>query len=488
MPTSTCTAGSEKSCDKTASQDSFFRARSIFINSLSIVYLIAFISVFLEIDGLLGPQGLHPVNDFLKEAKAQLPVYERLWLIPSVFWLSSTSTALSFTTIIGALSSLAVMYHRSQRVALLLCWLLYLSIVAVGGPFFQYQWDSLLLETGFLAIFLPTSKLNDKSSSSSLFLLHWLAFRLMFSSGIAKLVSQDPSWRSLKALSFHFETQPLPTPLAYYVDKLPDPILQTSCALTLIIELVFPFLFFATPKMRRFAALSCILLQVLIALTGNFGFFNLLSIILCLSLLDDSFLRRPLKSETATLCPRFLSTPSIAVVLLSVVPLLGVATPSYQPPTILKSVYNWTGSFRLINSYGLFSVMTRERLSVVIEGSNDGELWQEYKYRWYPQSEARGLNFIAPFHPRLDWQIWFTQFSPPQRIPWFRQLVGGILADSKPILSLLDNEGEFLPPTQIRALLYRYEFTKRHDRKILGKNWERTLLGLYLHPVKATKD
>ena len=488
MSESTCTNGSENSCENSASQFSYIRARTIFTNCLSLIYFIAFASLFVEIDGLLGPQGLHPANQFLKDAKAQLPAYERLWLIPSVFWLSSSSLSLVTCTAFGALTSLAILYHRSQRVALMLCWVLYLSVVAVGGPFFQFQWDSLLLETGFIAIFLPATRQRNRESSSSLFLLHWLAFRLMFSSGIAKLVSQDPSWRSLSALSFHFETQPLPTPLAYYVDKLPASILQTACLLTLVIEVVLPFLFFAAPRMRRFAALSCVLLQCAIALTGNFGFFNLLSIILCISLLDDEFLRRSKSDNRPTLHPRFFSAANIVVVLLSTVALLKVATPSYSAPKTLESVYNWTTSFRLVNSYGLFSVMSRERLTIVIEGSNDGELWQEYKYRWYPQDEAKGLNFIAPFHPRLDWQIWFTQFSPPQRLVWFSQLVGGILSDSKPVLSLLKNDGEFMPPKQIRALLYRYEFTKRHDRKILGKTWERTLLGLYLHPVKATKD
>lgn len=468
----------------TTSEDqlrSFTKARELFLHGLAVIYLLAFATLLPQIQGLLSPEGIFPVSDFLSAVAKQHSIYQRLWLIPSVFWLASSSTALYGVLLLGCVSSL-LSHVRALRIwSLSLCWLLYLSLVAAGGPFFQFQWDLLLLESGFIGILFASR--SAKLQAGALFLLHWLLFRLLFSSGAVKLLSGDPHWRSLEALYYHFETQPLPTPLAYYLHRAPHWFLKTLCALTLIIEIICPFFIFARPTARRTVAVLFICFQLAIAATGNYAFFNLLTIVLCCTLLDDKLLSRTTPIAHSALQPRLKSISAVLLFAISLIPFSNTLLP--QLPWGIDRLHSWSANFRISNSYGLFAVMTTKRLLVVLEGSVDGgQQWDEYHYAWHPQETSQAPRFIAPHHPRLDWQIWFAQFVPPKNLGWFIPLAGGLLADSKAITSLFHTEKSPSPPKQLRALMYHYQFTSRHEKKILNRWWERRVTGIYLHPVR----
>ena len=332
-------------------------------------------------------------------------------------------------------------------------------------PFTSFQWDALLLETGFLAIFAGAPWLAVA--------YRLLVFRLMFESGLVKLSSGDPNWRNLHALRYHFFTQPLPNPLAYYANELPGWLLDSFVFSTFLIELVVPFFLFAFPRrVRQVAAGLLVLLQLVIALTGNFAFFNLLSIVLCLWALDDNCLEGWYRWKVAPRArfAQVLNGAVAAVVLLSLLQIFGLE------PSLLES-------FEVVNVYGLFAVMTTSRIELVIEGSNDNLHWESYSFRYKPGDVYRRLPVIAPLQPRLDWQMWFAGLGVPAQNDWTKTLVYALLAGQPRVLRLLEYSPFHHPPRSIRILAYRYTFSNPEERRKSGAIWERKLLGIWFGPV-----
>ena len=466
---------------------------SLFLRLLGVIYLIAFLSFGSQIHGLIGSEGVLPASDFLARVHDVLGSdgYRRA---PTVFWINSSDHALTAVVAAGIVCSVLLVLGLLQRIVLVLLFVLYLSLVVAGQVFMGFQWDILLVEAGFLAIFL------NLPGPAVVFLFRALLFRLMFLSGAVKLLSGDPVWRDLTALNFHYETQPLPTWTAWYMHQLPDWFQKTSVAATLCIELSVPFLIFA-PRRLRFAGAACLAgLNLLIFLTGNFTFFNLLAIALCLFLLDDTVIGHWTPKRIARyLVPRpglqgwLPIRNGILALLAALVLFLGVfqmvRTFSGGVPKAAAEVMAWAAPFRLVNPYGLFANMTTSRYEVAIQGSDDGQNWKDYRFKYKPDDPRQRPRWVAPHQPRLDWQMWFAALGRYDQNPWLRRLVEQLLRGSPPVLGLLaENPFPDKPPRYLRADLYRYNFTDFDARNDDGTWWRRQYVTPYLLPTSLENE
>jgi len=448
------------------------RATAIFLKALGVIYLIAFVSFGVQAQGLIGAQGILPVSNYLKSMHTALGA-KAFWYAPTVFWLNSSDWALRVVWIAGALMAILVILGFLRRPCLIGTLILYLSISVAGQDFWSFQWDILLTEVGFLAIFAD-------GTPGRTWLFRWLLFRLMFMSGMVKLESGDAAWRNLTALSYHYFTQPLPTPVAWYMEQLPMWFQKMSTVFVFIVELGVPFLVFAPFKIRRVGGVCLISLQVLILLTGNYTFFNWLAIALCVFL----FWEHP-RSEVRTE-RRVHRTVTLALMIfvlttsgLQLLEMVGISITG-PPRTYMELI----SPFRLVNSYGLFAVMTTTRPEIVIEGSDDGDHWLAYEFRYKPGDVRRAPPWVAPYQPRLDWQMWFAALGNAQENPWFYNFVARLLQGSSAVLGLLEhNPFPGSPPHYIRAIVYDYRFTNFAERRQTGAWWQRQQIGSYLPAI-----
>jgi hypothetical protein len=442
----------------------------LFRKLLGAIYAMAFGSLALQIVGLIGSNGILPAAAYLARVATVLGP-SRYWRFPTVFWLHSSDLALKLVCWAGVLFAILVMAGILERPALAACYALYLSVATVGQDFLSFQWDALLLEAGFLAIFLGLSPVI-------VWMFRWLLFRLMLLSGAVKLLSGDPAWRTLTALSFHYQTQPLPTPIAWYMQQLPGWFQQASVVVMFVIELGAPFLLFCPRKIRLWAGAAIVFLQVMILLTGNYTFFNLLAIAFCVLLFDDSPLARP----TGRLSDSIAWGVAAVVLLISGSQLFGEffgVTP--YPARVAPQFY-------VANTYGLFAVMTTVRHEIAVEGSADGTNWREYPFRYKPGDVDRPPRWVAPHQPRLDWQMWFAALGTYRDNPWFVTFVYRLLEGSPQVLSLLGpNPFPSAPPRYIRARVYEYTFTDWPTRRATGAWWKREPAESYL-PVVSLQN
>jgi predicted DCC family thiol-disulfide oxidoreductase YuxK len=458
----------------------------VFLRAFGAIYVAAFASLGAQILGLVGHAGILPLNDYLGAAHEALG-NTAYWILPTLFWLSSSDTALIAGTTAGMVLATIVMLDWCTRPALIGLFVLYLSYVYAGQDFMRFQWDLLLLEAGFLAIFLTAR------SRIVVWLYRWLMFRYLFLAGAVKILSGDPTWHDWRALEFHFWSQPLPTPLAWYAAQLPHGLLVGATALTLAAELVIVFLIFLPRRLRAGAGCCIVVFQSLIMLTGNYNFFNLLSMLMCVFLFDDAALRRVVphrlaaKVQNRARHPERTATVVATALALIVVPVgldriwqtfngsslpaVGVLTRAVSPLLI-------------VNPYGLFAVMTTTRPEIVIEGSVDGQVWREYGFRYKPGPETRPPKWNIPHQPRLDWQMWFAALGSSREAFWFQSLMRRLLEGSPPVLELLGaNPFPDRPPKYVRAQLYDYRFTDRSTHEATGQWWIRKLEGLYFPAV-----
>src|ERR1051326_8149484 len=361
--------------------------RWAFLRCLGIIYLIAFLSLWVQIRPLIGSDGILParltMDSLRQQADAQKLGFDRYHLLPTLCWFRTTDGFLKYQCAAGTALSILVIIGLAPAPCLFLLWLIYLSLTTVCFTFLGFQWDNLLLETGLLAIFFAPLQLVPRiyagpPSRAVHWLLRWLLFRLMFQSGCVKLLSADPSWSNLTALSVHYETQPLPTWIGWYAHQLPLSAQKISTAVMFFIELVIPFLVFGPRRLRQFACVAFIALQVLIMLTGNYCFFNLLTIALCLLLLDDAavskFIPKSLykpcttastlqRSDPSTVRPLKwpiqITVPLVCIsVAISLLEFSGMFRIPIPWPRPVLAVYQWLAPLRSFNSYGLFAVMT----------------------------------------------------------------------------------------------------------------------------------
>lgn len=475
--------------------------RSLFLRGLGFVYLIAFLSLEWQIAGLFGADGLRPASAFLERALEQLGGVDVLEL-PTLFWISSDDVVLRALCWMGAALSLLMIGGMLPLASLVGCWVIYLSFVGVGAPFLNYQWDALLLETGFLAIFwAPTtarlaSPVASPPSSIVRWLLVWLLFRLMFFSGWVKLASGDPAWWDLSALEYHYETQPLPTWTAWYMHQLPSWFQKLSVAGTFAIELVVPFFIVLGRRARAITALAFVGLQAFIGATGNYGFFNLLSALLCVPLLDDeqllTLVPRGLRSRVSHTSlpagtPRTILHVLVALVLLALTVPAAIAQLTGFRALVapVAPLAQAVRPFHLTSRYGLFAVMTKTRPEVIIEGSTDGVTWTPYLFRWKPGPLGRRPTFVEPDMPRLDWQMWFDGLHIERAVETGGRafnvvtpsLIAKLESGSPAVLGLLgQNPFPDAPPRFLRWQLFNYEFTDSEQRAATGDWWGRQLV------------
>jgi hypothetical protein len=439
--------------------------RRIFLVSLGAVYAIAFASYGGQIPGLNGAQGILPIAAYLDAVHRAFGV-AAVWKVPTVFWISASDFALEAACWLGVAAAGLVMLGIFRRWALAACYVLYLSLATTGQEFMSYQWDMLLLEAGFLAIFFDESPLV-------VWLFRWLAFRLMFLSGAVKLLSGDLAWRNLTALQYHFWTQPIPNPVAWYVAHLPDAVLTACAAVMFGIELLVPFCFFGPRRVRLTGAGLTVLLQAGILLTGNYTFFNLLAIALCLPVAAESKQGQQSRSAIAV---------AALVVPLSVAQ-FSVGLTGTMPP-VLDTPVRILAPFGIANPYGLFAVMTTTRPEIIVEGSADGVTWLPYEFRYKPGDVSRRPPQVAPGQPRLDWQMWFAALGDLQQNGWFLNFARCLLRGAPDVLALMGkNPFPHAPPRYLRAKLYDYRFTSMEEHRRTGAWWTRRLLGLYMPSV-----
>ncbi len=429
----------------------FHLSRWLFLRGLGCIYLIAFLSLWVQIHGLVSSNGILPAGQYLEAVRQQIGT-EGYYLVPTLFWLNPSDAFLHFLCAGGVVLSLVLIAGFVPTFALVGLWVFYLSLVTVGQAFLSFQWDVLLLEAGFLAIFFAPLQLRDtftrtsQSSTAFLWLLRWLLFRLMFASGFVKLAS-DEVWRNLTALNFHYETQPLPTWFGWYAHQLPEWFHKASTIGMFAAELVVPFLIFAPRRARTVGCIGLIVLQILIILTGNYCFFNLLTIVLCLLLIDDVMWK-------ALLPKRFMPTihtiekplrqyrrigiavAAVLLFLLSSIRFGGQLFREAQLPDVA-----WIAPFRSVNTYGLFADMTESRPEIIVEGSNDRITWQTYQFRWKPGDLTVPPKWVAPHQPRLDWQMWFAALQGSYRnTPWFLNFMGALLQGKSEVLRVISRK------------------------------------------------
>ena len=459
----------------------------LFLRLLGAIYLAAFASFGVQASGLIGSHGILPVREFLGAVHESLGA-AAYWNAPTLLWLNGSDASLRMVWIVGvglALLLLLGVEARAVRVAL---FALYLSLDTAGQIFMSYQWDALLLEAGFLAVFLGSEVVIVK-------LFRWLLCRLMFLSGAVKLLSGDPTWRHLTALPVHYQTQPLPTPLAWYFYQLPAWFHRVSVGFVFLVELVVPFFVLAPRRIRLFAGLAVTFLQLLIFLTGNYAFFNPLTIVLCLFVLDDAALDHVLPKQLRARIRSYAHSAwgpvwwrtlcgLVAVFVLFVSGFLMVGELSGHHWAPAEAVIRAVGPFELVNGYGLFAVMTTTRPEIIIEGSNDGTIWFPYEFRYKPGDPARAPIWVQPHQPRLDWQMWFAALGNYQTDPWILNFLTRLLEGQPEVLTLLrHNPFPGTPPRYVRAMVYDYRFATPAEKRASGDWWKREVKQSYVPPV-----
>ena len=456
----------------------------LFLRLFGLIYLSAFVSFAVQAQSLIGSHGILPLAELI-DAVASRYGPERFFLMPMVFWLNASDIAIQAVCWAGVGLSMLLVFNVLPRLSLFLLYVLYLSLFYGGQTFMNFQWDTFLLETGFIALLLSFA------TTAGIRLLRLLLFRFIFMSGVVKLLSGDPSWWNLSALSYHFLTQPLPTPLAWYAAQLPSSVLKFATGSMLFIELVLPFLIFSPRRLRFVAAFSILLLQSCILITGNYNWFNFQTMLLCLPLFDDSAIQKVLPRSFAQLRSIHgedkTSRRPMAILVVSALALLIVfcsvvemdARFGGSPPAVAQAIDRFFWPLHITSPYGLFAVMTTERDEIIIEGSYDGVEWREYEFRYKPGNVAREPRWNIPHQPRLDWQMWFAALEDPRRLLWFSRFLNRLRQNEPTVTALLEtNPFPDKPPVHVRALLYEYNYAGSYE-KAEGLWWKRKLLAPY---------
>jgi hypothetical protein len=461
----------------------YWLARLVLQRGLGVVYLIAFVVALEQFRPLLGEHGLLPVPRFLSRVSFREA--------PSLFHIRYSDRLLVAVSLAGIVLSAAVVVGLPDRwpapltiATWLVLWALYLSIVNVGQTFYAFGWETLLLEAGFLAAFLGPA--SSAVPAPLVWLFRWLLFRLEFGAGLIKLRG-DQCWRDLTCLYYHHETQPMPNPLSWYFHHLPKPLHRIEVLGSHFAQLVAPVLLFFPQPIAAFAGLVMAVTQSWLVLSGNFSWLNLTTIVLTAFAFDDGMLGRVLPIDrlgTAAL-------PGHDALVLAISAL--VIALSYRPARNLFSRSQMMNAsfdpLRLVNTYGAFGSIGRERYEVVVEGTSEDRItpdtvWLEYGFRGKPTDPKRRPPQWAPYHLRLDWLMWFAALSPSYAYAWFGPFVKKLLHNDPAILRLLRrNPFPKSPPRAVRAILYRYRFTSPRERRETAAFWARERLGEYMEPM-----
>lgn len=466
----------------------------VFQRLLAAIYLIAFIAGLKQFPALLGESGLLPAPAYIKTVSFAES--------PSLFHFHYSDRFFKFVCWTGIAMSALVMVAVPDRLpwwvsiaAWLIMWVLYLSIVNIGQTFYAFGWETMLLEAGFLAAFLGPAFMA--APVVPFLLLRWMLFRVEIGSGLIKL-RHDECWRDFTCLFYHHETQPLPNPLSWYFHRFPQFVHRCGVMFSHLVQVVMPFGLFAPQPFAAVAGTFIIGHQLLLIVSGNYSWLNWLTVCLGLTAFSDSILGfiNPQLSESAVLAyPGFYGDGMLALLgiafFLSIQPTLNL----FSKHQLMNYSYN---PLHLINTYGAFGSMSRQRYEVVIEGTeasslSDQTIWREYEFKAKPGGVKRMPPQVAPYHLRLDWLMWFIQFSVAKRNEkvitfgydvWFVRLIHKLLDGDRQTIELLaGNPFKGGPPKYIRARYYLYRYTSAEERKESGAWWHRTLVSEYMPPM-----
>jgi hypothetical protein len=464
----------------------YWLARFAFQRGLALIYLLAFLVALNQFRPLVGERGLLPVPEFLR--------YAGFRRAPSIFHLFYSDRFFGAVAWAGIALSIVALTSFSERGPLWISiavwaslYLLYLSIMNVGQVFYGFGWESMLLEAGFLAIFLGTNRMAVPVPL--IFLLRWMLFRVEFGAGLIKLRG-DPCWRNLTCLNYHHETQPLPNPLSSRFHHLPESFHKLEVVGNFAAQLVVPWGLFFPQPVAGIAGAVIILTQMWLFISGNYSWLNVLTMLLAV----PSFTNAQIQGIVRIQIPGSLASPAAyqwailaltaAVIVLSYWPVLNLLSRRQRMNTSFNR-------FHLVNTYGAFGSVTKARYEIVIEGTEEqavrpGTKWTEYEFKAKPGDPRRRPRQIAPYHLRLDWLMWFAAMSPVYEYlehPWLIVFVQKLLENDAATLKLISGNPFSEGPRIIRALLYRYRFATAKERRELGMWWIRTLDGEYLPPV-----
>jgi len=518
-----------------------FLSRWIFLRALGAIYFSAFFSLVLQIRGLIGPEGVLPASEYLKSVAEQVG-HARYWYVPSVLWFSGSSHMLMGLCWVGMAAAVLLVLNLWPRGMLVVCFVCFLSFVSAARDFSGYQSDGMLLEAGFLSLFLAPGGLRPRLGEmrppvrAALYLLLWEWFRIYFESGVAKMAGGDPEWRNFTAMDDYYQNGPLPTWIGWYVQHFPHWFHGATAFFTLALELVLIWLAFLPRRFRIALFLVVTPWQIGIILTANYTFLNYLVLILAFLLLDDRFLMRffpgkwkrpllalpltaaghpdlPASEQLSVLalswCPstdeapasedasldgwqknRFWLSPlrvAITAVLLiwifyaTAAQMVWMITPAPLPTSPVALL----DPFRIANRYGLFAVMTRGRYEIEFQGSNDGQTWIAYPFRHKPQELNKPPRIYAPYQPRLDWNLWFASLGEWRDNPLVLRTERCLLFNDPDVLALFaGNPFPQSPPRQVRAVLWQYWFTSIAEKREHGLWWRREPLGLYAPAIR----
>src|ERR1700739_490833 len=512
--------------------------RWIFLRALALIYFSAFYSLLFQIKGLIGPRGILPVHDYLAAVAQQYPS-TRLWIAPTLFWISSSSGALMLVTWIGLAASLGALVNLWPRLSFLICFVCFLSFVSAANEFSNYQSDGMLLEAGFIALFfvprglMPGLGAASPPSRASLFLLQWEWFRIYFESGMVKLVSGDRQWRTLTAMDEYYQNGPLPTWIGWYVEHLPHWFHAASAAGPLLLVLRLVWMLFLPRRVRMVCFFIATPWQIVVILTANYTFLNYLVLSLGFLLLDDKFLlpliparfrtlvaaadvsmkaneqpqqpesaddeiepapERPVQGRVSRSLSGHLSAIRLAITAVmltwifydTTVEMIGIPFRNQSLPAMPIAALE---PFRIANQYGLFAVMTNGRYEIEFQGSNDGQNWTPYPFRNKPQALNEAPRIYAPYQPRFDWNLWFASLGDWRQDALVPLTEQRLLENDKDVLALFRSSPfPQSPPRYVRAVLWQYWFTSREEKRASGNWWRRQYLGMYAPELTRTPD
>jgi lipase maturation factor 1 len=491
-----------------------FIARWLFLRALGLIYFSAFFALLFQVRGLIGFRGILPAAEYLHSATGLGAL--RFCYAPSLLWLNSSDRMLMTICWLGLIASVILAINVWPRAMLFLCFVCFLSFVSAAQDFSGYQSDGMLLEAGFLSIFLAPSGIfpgwgvKHPFARAAVFLLLWEWFRIYFESGVVKLESGDPTWRNLTAMYEYYQNGPLPTWIGWYLQHLPNWFHIATAALTLVMELLLVWMAFLGRRWRVVCFFIVTIWQIGVIATANYTFLNYLVLILAFLLLDDAYLRRFIpqryeprlnatsaeatqtelpvaESEEANASTKSNPLTSIRLALSAAmlvwifyatsVPLIQMLWRAVQLPTMPVTILE---PFRIANAYGLFAVMTPHRYEIEFQGSNDGEHWIAYPFRYKPQRLDERPRIYAPYQPRFDWNLWFASLGSWQQNPMVPRTEELLLENDRDVLGLFaGNPFPDAPPRFIRAVLWQYWFSTMQEKRTSGVWWRRQLIGPY---------
>jgi lipase maturation factor 1 len=474
-----------------------FWPRWLFLRGLGLIFFSAFYSLYFQIDGLIGPNGILPAADYLKLVRSAYP-FVGYWYAPTVLWLGAGTTAMRVLVWCGMAGSVALTLNLWPRATITVSFVAFLSFIGAAQDFSSYQSDGMLLEAAFLSLFFvpsglrPRLGLHEPPTRASLFLLQWEWFRVYFESGVVKLASGEPQWRDLTAMDKYYENGPLPTWLGWYVQQWPHPFHAATALLTLVVELFVVLLLFFPKRSRLVCFLIVTPLQIGIILTANYAFLNYLVLLLGVLLLDDELIPSRAggairsaagKSVTNSARGGWGSARPARILQAIVLTWIFVATVvTFMAPAteLIDLPAAALEPFRIANRFGLFAVMTRARYEIEFQGSANGRTWTPYPFRYKPQDVHEAPGIYAPYQPRFDWNLWFASLGTIDQNRWVLNTEVRLLENQAAVLRLFrHNPFASQAPRAVRAVLWQYRFTTAEEKRRTGNWWVRQWRGLW---------